>query len=292
MKQNKWLLALLILLIHATNTYSKTQFSENLYPKSPKGIFDKPIVTGASQMPRYLPLLKGKRVGLTINNTSVIHGVLSMDTLLRLGVKVTKGFGPEHGFRGAASARAVISDETDKTGVKLVSLYGKKYKPTKADMADVDGMIFDMQDVGVRFYTYISTLHYIMEACAESNVELIVLDRPNPNDGYIDGPVLEKGLESFVGMHPIPIVHGLTIGEYAQMIYGEGYLPKGVKCKLTIISMQNYYHGKPYHLPIPPSPNLNTQQSILLYPSTCLFEGISLSEGRGTMFPFYGRRRS
>ncbi|MEJ7693651.1 DUF1343 domain-containing protein [Daejeonella sp.] len=248
---------------------------------------DGTIITGAQQINKYLPLLKGKKVALAINNTSVIDGKLSMDTLLKLGVNIVKGFGPEHGFRGKASAGAKIGDETDeKTGVPLISLYGSKYKPTKADMQGIDVMIFDMQDVGVRFYTYLSTLHYIMEACAENNVDLIVLDRPNPNDGYVDGPVREADQESFVGKHAIPILHGLTFGEYAGMINGEGWLPGKVKSKLTVIKMENYAHGKPYTLPIAPSPNLNTQQSILLYPSLCLFEGTVISQGRGTLYPF------
>ena len=252
---------------------------------------DKPtmasIRTGAQQIDKYLPLLKGKKVGLSINNTSIIDGKLSMDTLIKLGVNVVKGFGPEHGFRGKASAGAKIGDETDeKTGVPLISLYGSKYKPTVEDMKGIDVMVFDMQDVGVRFYTYLSTLHYIMEACAENNVELIILDRPNPNGGYVDGPVREADQESFVGKHAIPILHGLTFGEYAGMINGEGWLPGKAKCKLTVIKMENYAHGKPYTLPIAPSPNLNTQQSILLYPSLCLFEGTVISQGRGTLYPF------
>ncbi len=245
------------------------------------------IITGAQQIDKYLPLLKGKKVALAINNTSVIDGKLSMDTLIKLGVNIVKGFGPEHGFRGKASAGAKIGDETDeKTGVPLISLYGSKYKPTKEDMKGIDVMVFDMQDVGVRFYTYLSTLHYIMEACAENNVDLIVLDRPNPNDGYVDGPVREPDQESFVGKHAIPILHGLTFGEYAGMINGEGWLPGKAKSKLTLIKMQNYAHGKKYTLPVAPSPNLNTQQSILLYPSLCLFEGTVISQGRGTLYPF------
>lgn len=245
------------------------------------------IVVGADRTEEYVPYLKGKKVGLTINNTSTIGDKLSMDSLLALGVNVVRGFGPEHGFRGKASAGAKITDEIDqKTGVPLVSLFGSKYKPTVEDLQGIDVMIFDMQDVGVRFYTYLSTLHYIMEACAENDIELIILDRPNPNDACVDGPVLEKGFESFVGIHPIPIAHGLTFGEYAKMINGQGWLANGVQCKIKVIPMSNYQHGKPYTLPIPPSPNLNTQQAILLYPSTCLFEGTDISEGRGTMYPF------
>lgn len=245
------------------------------------------IITGAQQIEKYLPLLKGKKVAMAINNTSVIDGKLTMDTLLKRGVNVVKGFGPEHGFRGKASAGAKISDETDeKTGIPLISLYGARNKPTKEDMKGIDVMIFDMQDVGVRFYTYLSTLHYIMEACAENNVELIILDRPNPNDSYIDGPVREADQVSFVGMHPIPILHGLTFGEYAGMINGERWLANNVVCKVKVIELANYTHGTPYTLPIAPSPNLNTQQSILLYPSLCLFEGTVISQGRGTLFPF------
>jgi len=264
------------------NGSNNDQQSETAAPQS-----DSSIVVGADRTEEYVPYLKGKKVGLTINNTSTIGNKLSMDSLLALGVEVVRGFGPEHGFRGKASAGAKITDEVDQeTGVPLVSLFGSKYKPTPEDLKGIDVMIFDMQDVGVRFYTYLSTLHYIMEACAENDIELIILDRPNPNDAYVDGPVLEKGFESFVGMHPIPIAHGLTFGEYANMINGQGWLANGVQCKIKVIPMLNYQHGKPYTLPIPPSPNLNTQQAILLYPSTCLFEGTDISEGRGTMYPF------
>ena len=245
------------------------------------------IITGANQTSKYLPYLKGKNVGMTINQTSTIGNKLSMDSLLSLGVNVVKGFGPEHGFRGNASDGAKIgNDKDDKTGIPIISLYGDHNKPTKEDLAGIDIMIFDIQDVGVRFYTFLSTLHYVMEACAENNVELIVFDRPNPNDGYVDGPILDEKFKSFVGMHPIPIVHGMTFGEYAQMINGEGWLANKIKCKLKIIKLLNYKHGKPYTLPISPSPNLNTQQSILLYPSLCLFEGTVISQGRGTYFPF------
>ncbi|MEJ7780904.1 MAG: DUF1343 domain-containing protein [Daejeonella sp.] len=245
------------------------------------------IITGAQQIEKYLPLLQGKKVAMAINNTSVIDGKLTMDTLLKRGVNVVKGFGPEHGFRGKASAGAKISDETDeKTGIPLISLYGARNKPSKEDMKGINVIVFDMQDVGVRFYTYISTLHYIMEACAENNVELIILDRPNPNDSYVDGPVREADQVSFVGMHPIPILHGLTFGEYAGMINGERWLANKVVCKVKVIEMANYKHGTPYTLAIAPSPNLNTQQSILLYPSLCLFEGTVISQGRGTQFPF------
>ena len=245
------------------------------------------IVTGADQVNKYLPYLKGKNVGMTINQTSTIGKKLSMDSLLSLGVKIVKGFGPEHGFRGNASDGAVIGNFKDeKTGIPIISLYGDHNKPTKEDLAGIDVMIFDIQDVGVRFYTFLSTLHYVMEACAENNVELIIFDRPNPNDAFIDGPILDPKFKSFVGMDPIPIQHGMTLGEYAQMVNGEGWLANKIKCKLKVIEILNYKHGKPYTLPIPPSPNLNTQQSVLLYPSLCLFEGTVISQGRGTYMPF------
>src|ERR1035437_187858 len=245
------------------------------------------IVTGADQVSKFLPLLKGKNVGMTINQTSTIGKKLSMDSLVALGIKVVKGFGPEHGFRGNASDGAVIGNFKDeKTGIPIISLYGDHNKPTKEDLAGVDVMIFDIQDVGVRFYTFLSTLHYVMEACAENNIELIILDRPNPNDAFVDGPILDPKFKSFVGMHPIPIQHGMTFGEYAQMINSEGWLANKIKCKLKVIEILNYKHGKSYTLPIPPSPNLNTQQSILLYPSLCLFEGTVISQGRGTYMPF------
>jgi uncharacterized protein YbbC (DUF1343 family) len=249
----------------------------------------KKIVTGAERIPLYSAYIKGKNIGMVVNQTSVIgtRQTTTVDSLLTLGIKIKKIFGPEHGFRGNASNGAVVGDDVDaKTGLPVISLYGKHDKPTPADLKGLDLLIFDIQDVGARFYTYISTLHYVMEACAESNVELIVLDRPNPNGLTIDGPILDTAYASFVGMHRIPIAHGMTIGEYAQMINGEGWLNKGVKCKLKVIKMDNYNHAMPYKLPVNPSPNLNTYQSILLYPSVCLFEGTTLSLGRGTMEPF------
>jgi len=238
---------------------------------------------GANQTEKYLPLLKGKSVALAVNNSSVIDGKAILDTLLPLGVKVVKIFSPEHGFRGGNQYDTVDV----KTGIPIVMLYGSdSYKPKNEDLADVDIVVFDMQDVGTRFYTYLSTLHYVMEACAENGKELLILDRPNPNDYYVDGPILDTAFRSFVGMHPIPILHGLTLGEYAGMINGEKWLKGGVQCKTEVIKVDGYRHGMEYVLPIPPSPNLNTQQSILLYPSLCLFEGTVISQGRGTMFPF------
>ncbi len=252
--------------------------------------FDKPILTGADQTSLYVSYLKGKNVGMVVNQTSIIgkNKTASPDSLLKLGVKIKKIFGPEHGFRGNASNGAAVGNEVDtKTGVPVISLYGSKhYKPTVDELKGIDLMIFDIQDVGTRFYTYISTLHYIMEACAENNIVLMVLDRPNPNGTIIDGPILDSAYKSFVGMHPIPISHGMTIAEYTQMINGEGWLKNHVQCKLKIIKLTNYTHAATYVLPVNPSPNLNTNQSILLYPSTCLFEGTTFSLGRGTMLPF------
>lgn len=245
------------------------------------------IKTGAEQTEKYLPLLKGKRVGMVVNPTSIIGAQTSVDSLLQRGVQIQKIFGPEHGFRGNASAGVTVKDDVDtKTGIKAISLYGKHSTPTAEDLADIDIMVFDIQDVGVRFYTYINTLQHVMEACAANNKMLLILDRPNPNGYLIDGPILDPKFKSGIGVQPIPIAHGLTVGEYAQMLNGEGWLKDRVKCKITIIKNANYDHNMEYTLPVKPSPNLNTQQSILLYPSTCLFEGTYLNHGRGTMFPF------
>lgn len=252
---------------------------------------DKPkaqkMLTGAEQTEKYLPLLKGKRVAMVVNPTSIIGKETAVDSLLKRGVNIVKIFGPEHGFRGDASAGISVDDAVDaKTGIKAVSLYGKHATPTQEDLADVDIVIFDIQDVGVRFYTYINTLQHVMESCALNNKELLILDRPNPNGFYIDGPILDPKLVSGIGLQAIPIVHGLTVGEYAQMLNGEGWLKNKVKCKINIIKVANYNHDMPYNLPVKPSPNLNTDQSILLYPTLCLFEGTYLSQGRGTTFPF------
>ena len=257
--------------------------------KSAKPDTVKKIITGADRIPLYFNYIKAKNIGMVVNQTSVIgtRQTTTVDSLLTLGIGIKKIFGPEHGFRGNASNGAVVGDDVDaKTGLPVISLYGKHYKPTPADLKGLDVLIFDIQDVGARFYTYISTLHYVMEACAENNIELMVLDRPNPNGLTVDGPILDTPYKSFVGMHRIPIAHGMTIAEYAQMINGEGWLNKGIKCKLKVIKMANYSHSTPYKLPVNPSPNLNTYQSILLYPSVCLFEGTTLSLGRGTMEPF------
>jgi uncharacterized protein YbbC (DUF1343 family) len=227
---------------------------------------------------------------MVINQTSVIgeNKTLSLDTLLKLGITVKKIYGPEHGFRGDASNGADVNNSLDaKSGVPVISIYGNKhYKPTPEDLQGIDLMIYDIQDVGARFYTYLSTLQYVMEACAENNIELMILDRPNPNGFYVDGPILDSAIHGFVAMNPIPIVHGLTTAEYAQMLNGEGWLKDHEKCRLKIIKVANYTHNLTYQLPVNPSPNLNTQKSILLYPSVCLFEGTTFSLGRGTMFPF------
>jgi uncharacterized protein YbbC (DUF1343 family) len=248
-----------------------------------------PLRTGADQTELYVNYLKNKNIGMVINQTSVIgkDQVSSVDSLLKLGIRVKKIFGPEHGFRGTASNGASVNDTVDpQTGIPAISLYGKHYKPTPADLAGLNLVVFDIQDVGARFYTYLSTLHYVMEACAENHIELMILDRPDPNGFYVDGPMLDTAYRSFVGLDELPIVHGLTIAEYAQMINGEGWLKNHVKCKLKIIKVSGYTHDTPYTLPINPSPNLNTQRSILLYPSICLFEGTTLSLGRGTLVPF------
>lgn len=244
------------------------------------------LITGADQVDLYLPYLKGKKVGLLANSTSIIGNRSIADSLKALGVDIRMIFGPEHGFRGNASNGAPVGNEIDPaTGIRVVSLYGKKRKPSPEEMQSVDIMIFDIQDVGCRFYTYINKLADIMEACAASGKELLILDRPNPN-GYVDGPVLDMKLASGIGKFPIPITHGMTIGEFARMINGEGWLPGKQQCRIKVIPVKNYSHNMEYTLPVSPSPNLNTQQSILLYPSLCLFEGTIISQGRGTHMPF------
>ena len=245
------------------------------------------IKTGAEQTEKYLPYLRGKRIAILGNQTSVIGKTHLVDSLRLLGVTIAKVFGPEHGFRGNASAGVRVKDEVDSaTGIPVISLYGPKRKPTKEDLSDVDLLVYDVQDVGCRFYTNINVLADVMEACAENNKELLILDRPNPNGYFVDGPILDMKLKSGIGMFPIPITHGMTIGEFAQMINGEGWLPRNLKCRINIIPVANYTHDMPYTLPVKPSPNLNTQQAILLYPSTCLFEGTILNHGRGTYYPF------
>ncbi|MTI29789.1 exo-beta-N-acetylmuramidase NamZ family protein [Xanthovirga aplysinae] len=245
------------------------------------------IRTGADQTSKYLNYLKGKKIGMVVNPTSRIGNKPIVDSLISLGVNIVKVFGPEHGFRGDLGAGVKVPDDIDPiTGIKIVSLYGKTNKPTKAMLEDVDLMVFDIQDIGVRYFTYIATMHRVMEACAENNKELLILDRPNPNGYLIDGPILDMAYKSDIGMHPVPITHGMTIGEYAQMINGEGWLANGIKCNIKVIPVLNYSHDMEYIPPVNMSPNINTYHAALLYPSTCLFEGTVLSEGRGTQFPF------
>lgn len=256
-----------------------------------------PIITAAQQISNWLPLVHGKKIGLVGNHTSILFNekkeiVHLVDTLLSYKTTIKKVFAPEHGFRGKADAGEHIKNGVDlKTGLPIISLYGKNKKPFPQQLEGIELMVFDIQDVGVRFYTYISTLHYIMEACAENNIPLIVLDRPNPNGHYIDGPILENQFKSFVGMHPVPIVYGMTIGEYAKMINGEKWLKDKINCELTVIPLKNYHHKKRYSLPVKPSPNLPNDTSINLYPSLCFFEGTKdVSVGRGTnmQFQIYG----
>ena len=240
---------------------------------------------GAERTKVYLSLLDGKSIAVVGNQTSMIANTHLVDSLIHLGVDIVKVFSPEHGFRGKADAGAKIDDGIDrKTGLHIVSLYGKNKKPTKEQLVGIDILLFDIQDVGARFYTYISTLHYVMQSAAENNIKVIVLDRPNPNGHYVDGPIREEGFESFVGIHAIPIVHGMTIGEYSQMINGENWIAE--KCDLTVIKMENYSREMHYDLPIKPSPNLPNSRSVNLYPSLCLFEGTTVSVGRGTDYPF------
>jgi uncharacterized protein YbbC (DUF1343 family) len=244
------------------------------------------VRVGAQQLELVLPHLKDKHVALVVNHTSLIGKTHLADSLVSLGVSIKKIFAPEHGFRGDAADGEQVKDGIDKkTGIPLLSLYGKDKKPTPQQLADVDVVIFDIQDVGTRFYTYISTMHLVMEACAENGKTLMILDRPNPN-GYVDGPILQPEQKSFVGMHPIPIVHGLTVAELAQMINGEGWLGDTLKCKLIIIPIKNWKHDDAYSLPVRPSPNLPNDQAIKLYPSLCLFEGTVISVGRGTTMQF------
>jgi uncharacterized protein YbbC (DUF1343 family) len=244
------------------------------------------IITGAEQTEKYLTYLEGKKVGILANQTSVVGQVHLVDLLKSKGVNIVKVFGPEHGFRGNASNGATVHDEIDSaTQIPIVSLYGVRRKPTQKDMESIDVLVFDIQDVGCRFFTNINTLADVMEACAEFGKELIILDRPNPN-GYVDGPVLNMKLKSGIGKFPIPITHGMTMGEFAQMINGEGWLPDKKQCKIKVVPVKNYSHNLDYTLPVYPSPNLNTQQAVLLYPSLCLFEGTVISQGRGTETPF------
>ena len=241
----------------------------------------------SEQTGRYLPLLEGRRVGIMTNHTGTVGRTHLVDTLRSLGVDIRVVFAPEHGFRGQADAGESVASYRDrKTGIDVVSVYGSTKRPPDSIMQRLDVLLFDIQDVGLRYYTYLSSMHYLMEACAANGKRLIVLDRPNPNGFYVDGPVLEAKHRSFVGMHPIPVVHGMTLGELARMIDGEGWLRDGLRCKLTVIPCRGYTHRSRYRLPTAPSPNLPNMRAVYLYPSLCFFEGTPVSLGRGTDFPF------
>ena len=248
---------------------------------------EKAPIPGANQSELYKPLISGKSVAVVANQTSMIGQIHLVDKLLSLGINIKVIFAPEHGFRNMADAGETIKNGKDSiTSIPLISLYGSHLKPTVEDMKGIDVVIFDIQDVGARFYTYISTLHYIMESCAENHIKCLVLDRPNPNGYYVDGNILDTAYRSFVGMDPVPVVHGMTVGEYAGMINGEGWLKNGLECDLTVIKCKNYTHKTLYEIPVKPSPNLPNQTSVYLYPSLCFFEGTAISLGRGTSFPF------
>ena len=252
-----------------------------------QGLYDTTIKPADAQPEQYIPKLKGKRVALVINQTSVIGNISLLDLLRNSGINVVRIFVPEHGFRGKEDAGANVESSIDSaTQIPVVSLYGKHKKPTPADLADVDIIVYDLQDVGVRFYTYISTLQYVMEACGQNHRQLMILDRPNPNGFYVDGPVLDTAFRSFVGMQPIPVVYGMTAGEYAKMLAGEGWCEDAASLELTVVKCVNYTHAKKYKLPVAPSPNLRTMAAVYAYPSLCLFEGTVVSVGRGTDWPF------
>jgi len=275
------ILCLIIMLLHITLNINAQDNEKIILLEADDAI------VGASRTELYLPILDGKAVGVVGNQTSMINGVHLVDTLLSLNVNVVKIFSPEHGFRGTADEGAYIASGVDaKTGLPIVSLYRNNKKPTSEQLQGIDILLVDLQDVGVRFYTYISTMTYVMEAAAESHIPVVVFDRPNPNGFYVDGPVLETENKSFVGMHQVPVVYGLTIGEYAKMVNGERWLKDSVQCELTVIPMGNYVRNAIYKLPVKPSPNLPNWQSVYLYPSLCFFEGTIVSVGRGTEMPF------
>ncbi|NIK92363.1 DUF1343 domain-containing protein [Mangrovimonas sp. CR14] len=288
MLKNTILFFVLILISCGNISRPKDSLNNGEMSSSNNEIEDQPIIVGANRTEIYLPELKEKKVGIVANQTSVIFKndqsyTHLVDSLVSLNVSIKAVFAPEHGFRGKADAGEHVNDGMDsKTGLPIISLYGNNIKPKPEQLEDIDVLVFDIQDVGARFYTYISTLHYVMEACAELNISIIILDRPNPNGHYVDGPILEPEFQSFVGMHPIPVVHGMTIGEYAQMINAEGWLKDKITCDLLVVPMDNYNHKKSYDLPIKPSPNLPNAHAINLYPSLCFFEGTNVNAGRGT----------
>jgi uncharacterized protein YbbC (DUF1343 family) len=254
---------------------------------NPGRILAQEVRVGAMQLSRYLPLIGEKKIAVVANPGSVCGSIHLVDTLLSSGVKVLSVFAPEHGFRGEAEAGEIVKDGRDtRTGVRVISLYGDHKKPMGNDLDSIETVVFDLQDVGVRFYTYISTLQYVMEACARKSIPVIVLDRPNPHGHYIDGPVLEDKHRSFVGLQPVPVIYGMTIGEYARMLNGERWLEDGLQCQLTVIQLEGWKRGADYTIPIPPSPNLPNMKAVMLYPSLCFFEGTNVSLGRGTLMPF------
>lgn len=285
--KNTCFLIVLTVFACGSSTEKKEYPSENSIEEQEK--IDSRIIVGAERFDAYSKYLIDKKVGIVANQTSFLENenLHLVDFLISKEISVSKVYAPEHGFRGTADAGELIKDGVDsKTGIPIISLYGNNKKPTQKQLDNIEIMIFDIQDVGARFYTYISTLHYVMEACAEAGIPVMILDRPNPNGHYIDGPILEKKHQSFIGMHPIPVVHGMTIAEYAQMVNGEKWLENNLICELIIVEMENYNHQKSYSLPIKPSPNLPNDQSINLYPSLCFFEGTPINAGRGTDMQF------
>lgn len=283
---------LLFFLLAACNHQSPATVAPEAVTTDTEEITERqPLRLGAQRTEVYFPLLKGKKIALTVNQTSTVGDTHLVDTLLAAGFAIEKIFAPEHGFRGTADAGEKVANGRDaQTDLPLISLYGERKKPLPADLAGIDLVVFDIQDVGARFYTYISTLTYLAEACAEQNIPLLVLDRPNPNGHYIDGPILQPEFSSFVGLHPVPVVHGMTVGEYARMVNGEGWLANGITCDLNVITCTGYDHDTRYELSIAPSPNLPNMRSIYLYPSLCFFEGTTVNIGRGTekQFQVYG----
>ena len=295
--KSTYLILFLLLNFQLISCAQKTQHKDSKFQIQDSEKEDVSIKTGAERTDLYVELLKGKKVAVVGNQTSIIEKrgkniekgdfIHIVDSLISLGINVQKVFAPEHGFRGEADAAELVKDGKDtKTGLPIISLYGKNKKPTAAQLENIDIVIFDIQDVGVRFYTYISTMHFVMEACAALNIPVIIFDRPNPNAHYVDGPVLEMKHTSFVGKHPVPVVYGMTIGEYGQMINGEKWLKNGIKCDLTVIPLKNYNHNSDVSLTVRPSPNLPNDKSINLYPSLGFFEGTIINAGRGTEFQF------
>jgi uncharacterized protein YbbC (DUF1343 family) len=287
--KNTILLALLVCFSCGSQTKDKNDNPSQvvLVQVQDENYFGPEIIVGAAQVFEYIPALRGKNVGVVANQTSMVGSQHLVDLLIERNISVKKVFAPEHGFRGKADAGELVKNGIDtKTGLPIISLYGKNKKLSQKQLEGLDILVFDIQDVGVRFYTYISTMHYVMEACSEAGIPLIIMDRPNPNGHYIDGPIMEKEHRNFLGMHPVPLVHGMTIGEYAQMINGEKWMKNGVTCDLQVIKIQNYNHQLPYSLSIRPSPNLPNDVAINLYPSLGLLEGTNLNAGRGTEMQF------